>query len=169
MSGWPPIRTTRRCRRCAARPAGLQAGALPEAARSLPSPNNALEFCQGTIAEMQGEMDVYEAVDRYSRQGAHRLRPLPQRQGQSAELPRGLRRRGRCRHDRCLRIYHRNGYDGVIIPDHTPADDLRRPLARRHGLRAGLHASGDDDDRSGVRQRAKGKGQRQGPRDPAMT
>jgi mannonate dehydratase len=21
---------------------------------------------------------------------------------------------------RALRIYHRNGYDGVIIPDHTP-------------------------------------------------
>ena len=32
-----------------------------------PSPSNALEFCQGTLAEMVGEMDVYEAIDTYSR------------------------------------------------------------------------------------------------------
>ena len=33
-----------------------------------PSPSNALELCVGTIAEMT-EGDVYDAVDRYSRQG----------------------------------------------------------------------------------------------------
>src|SRR4051812_3485810 len=33
-----------------------------------PSPANALEFCVGTLAEMAGG-DVYEATDRYSRQG----------------------------------------------------------------------------------------------------
>ena len=33
-----------------------------------PSASNALELCVGTIAEMT-EGDVYDAVDRYSRQG----------------------------------------------------------------------------------------------------
>ena len=33
-----------------------------------PSPSNALELCVGTLAEMT-EGDVYDAVDRYSRQG----------------------------------------------------------------------------------------------------
>jgi len=33
-----------------------------------PSPANALEFCLGTLAEMT-EGDVYEATERYSRQG----------------------------------------------------------------------------------------------------
>ena len=33
-----------------------------------PSHANALEFCQGTISEMDGEMDVYEAIDRYAGQ-----------------------------------------------------------------------------------------------------
>ncbi len=35
----------------------------------VPSRSNALEFCQGTISEMQGG-DVYEAIDTYSRQGS---------------------------------------------------------------------------------------------------
>ena len=103
------------------RPAGQPARALPAAARYPPQPANALEFCLGTIAEMNGEMDVYEAIDTYSRQRPDRLRPLPQRARQGARLPRGLPRRGRHRHGPgALRIYHKNGYDGVIIPDHTP-------------------------------------------------
>ena len=36
---------------------------------SVPSPNNALEFCVGTLAEMT-DGDIYETVDHYSRQGA---------------------------------------------------------------------------------------------------
>ena len=28
---------------------------------------------------------------------------------------------------RALRLYHRNGYDGVIIPDHTPQMDCAAP------------------------------------------
>lgn len=35
----------------------------------VPSHYNALEFCQGTTAEMRGEMDVYAAIDRYAGQG----------------------------------------------------------------------------------------------------
>jgi mannonate dehydratase len=33
-----------------------------------PSYYNALEFCQGTIAEMHGAIDIYQAVDRYAAQ-----------------------------------------------------------------------------------------------------
>ena len=77
-----------------------------------PSRHNALESCRGTVAE-RSEGDVYEALDRYSTPGGDRLRPPPQRPRQGARVPRGLRRRGDVDMIRALRIYHRNGYNGV--------------------------------------------------------
>ena len=56
----------------------------------VPSHANALEFCQGTISEMVGEMDVYEAIDRYNRPTEDRLRPFPQRPREGTQLPRGI-------------------------------------------------------------------------------
>ena len=67
---------------------------------------------------MVGEMDVYEAIDTYSKSGdiayVH-FRTCGAKFGhhevfvdEDVDMV------------RALRIYHRNGYDGVIIPDHTP-------------------------------------------------
>ena len=85
-----------------------------------PSPNNALEFCQGTIAEMRGEMDVYEAIDRYSRQGNIAYVHFRNVRGKVPEYHEVFVDEGDVDMVEALRIYHRNGYDGVIIPDHTP-------------------------------------------------
>jgi mannonate dehydratase len=92
-----------------------------------PSPSNALEFCQGTIAEMVGEMDVYEAVDTYSKQGAIGYVHFRNVKGKVPKYHEVFVDEGDVDMIRCLRIYHRNGYDGAIIPDHTPQMECAAP------------------------------------------
>lgn len=84
-----------------------------------PSPANALEFCQGTIAEMTGG-DIYEAIDRYSRQGAIAYVHLRNVIGKVPDYREVFIDEGDVDMFRAIEIYHRNGFDGVIIPDHTP-------------------------------------------------
>ena len=59
-----------------------------------PSPNNMLEFCLGTLAEMT-EGDLYETVDQYS--GQHRIAYVHFRNvaGKAPQLPRDFHRRWR--------------------------------------------------------------------------
>lgn len=85
----------------------------------VPSHHNALEFCQGTIAEMQGG-DVYEAIDRYSRQGAIAYVHLRNVRGKVPRYHEVFLDEGDVDIVRSLRIYPSNGYDGVVVPDHTP-------------------------------------------------
>jgi len=85
-----------------------------------PSRSNALEFCQGTIAEMTGELDVYGAIDRYSAQGAIAYVHFRNVRGTVPEYHEVFVDEGDVDMVRALRLYHRNGYNGVIIPDHTP-------------------------------------------------
>jgi mannonate dehydratase len=84
-----------------------------------PSRSNALEFCQGTIAEMQGG-DVYEAIERYSRQGAIAYVHLRNVKGKVPRYHEVFLDEGDVDIVKSLRIYRNNGYDGVITPDHTP-------------------------------------------------
>ena len=85
-----------------------------------PSPANALEFCQGTIAEMNGEMDVYEAIETYSKTGRIAYVHFRNVRGKVPEYHEVFLDEGDVDMVRALRLYLRNGYDGVIIPDHTP-------------------------------------------------
>jgi mannonate dehydratase len=85
----------------------------------VPSRSNALEFCQGTIAEMTGG-DVYEAIDRYSKQNAIAYVHLRNVKGKVPNYHEVFIDEGDVDMFRAIEIYHRNGYDGVIIPDHTP-------------------------------------------------
>lgn len=84
-----------------------------------PSPSNALEFCIGSIAEMP-DGDVYDAVDRYSAQ--HRIAYVHFRNvaGKAPHYREAFVDDGDVDMIRVLRILRKNGYDGVIIPDHTP-------------------------------------------------
>jgi mannonate dehydratase len=93
----------------------------------VPSPANALEFCQGTIAEMQGEMDVYEAIDRYA--GQRRIAYVHFRnvRGKVPNYHEVFLDEGDVDMIRALRLYHKHGYDGVLIPDHTPAVECAAP------------------------------------------
>ena len=84
-----------------------------------PSPANALEFCVGTLAEMT-EGDVYAATDQYSRQGKLAYVHFRNVRGKVPHYREAFIDDGDIDMLRVLRILKQNGFEGVIIPDHTP-------------------------------------------------
>jgi mannonate dehydratase len=91
-----------------------------------PSPSNTLELCVGTLAEMS-EGDVYQAVDDYSRQGKIAYLHLRNVVGKVPHYRETFIDDGDVDMIRILSILHRNGFDGVVIPDHTPQMSCSSP------------------------------------------
>ena len=91
-----------------------------------PSTANQLEFCVGTIAEMQ-QGDVYETVDRYSRQKKIAYVHLRNVTGKAPRYRETFIDDGDVDMRRVLKILHDNGFDGVLIPDHTPQLNCAAP------------------------------------------
>ncbi len=91
-----------------------------------PSPSNGLELCVGTIAEMT-EGDVYDAVDTYSRQGKIAYIHLRNVTGKVPHYRETFIDEGDVDMVRILDILNRNGFDGVIVPDHTPQMSCAAP------------------------------------------
>jgi mannonate dehydratase len=85
----------------------------------VPSENNALELCVGTVAEMT-EGSVYDAVDQYSRQGKIAYIHLRNVVGKVPHYRETFIDEGEVDMIRILSILKRNGFQGVVIPDHTP-------------------------------------------------
>jgi mannonate dehydratase len=85
----------------------------------VPSPANAIEFCQGTVAEMPGA-DVYAAIEEYSASGAIAYVHFRNVVGRAPDYQEVFVDEGDVDMQRALAIYLRNGFDGVIVPDHTP-------------------------------------------------
>jgi len=85
----------------------------------VPSRANALEFCLGTLQEM-AEGDLYETVDRHSREGAIAYIHFRNVRGKAPRYHEVFVDEGDLDMIRVLRILRRNGYDGVLIPDHAP-------------------------------------------------
>ena len=109
-----------------------------------PSAANALEFCVGTLAEMV-DGDVYEATDTYSRQGKIAYVHLRNVAGKVPTYRETFIDDGDVDMCRILRILHRNGFEGVILPDHTPQMTCAAPwhagMAHALGyMRAALQA-----------------------------
>ena len=90
------------------------------------SPVNTLEFCVGTISEMPGA-DVYETVERYSHAGRIAYVHLRNVQGKAPHYHEMFVDDGDTDMLRVFRILHKNNYDGVIIPDHTPLLECAAP------------------------------------------
>ena len=86
----------------------------------VPSHYNAAEFCQGTVAEMDGDMDVYQAIETYTAQGKIAYVHLRNVRGKVPDYYETFIDDGDVDMVRALRLYHENGFDGVLIPDHTP-------------------------------------------------
>jgi mannonate dehydratase len=84
-----------------------------------PSYYNALEFCAGSLAEMT-EGDIYDVVDHYSAQGSLAYVHLRNVRGKVPQYYEVFLDEGDVDMIRVLRILRKNGYDGVVIPDHTP-------------------------------------------------
>jgi mannonate dehydratase len=84
-----------------------------------PSPANCLEFCIGSLAEMT-EGDIYDTVDRYSRQGRLAYVHFRNVHGKVPTYKETFVDDGDVDMLRVVRILKSNGFDGVLIPDHTP-------------------------------------------------
>lgn len=91
-----------------------------------PGKSNCLEFCLGTLAEMtQG--DFYEAVDCYSKQQRVAYVHFRNVSGKVPRYRETFIDDGDIDMIRVLTILARNGFDGVLIPDHSPQMSCAAP------------------------------------------
>jgi mannonate dehydratase len=100
------------------------------------SPSNKLEFCIGTIAEMP-DVDVEEVVERFSVQRAIGYVHFRNVRGQLPEYSEVFVDEGDVDMFEVLRILHKNGYEGVLIPDHTPFPSCEAPWHAGMGFALG--------------------------------
>ena len=107
-----------------------------------PSPANGLEFCIGTLAEMT-EGDIYEVVDQYSRQDRIAYVHLRNVHGRVPRYHETFLDDGDIDMRRVLADPQGQRLRGRDHPRPHPPHDLRRPLARRHGLGPRLDPRGD--------------------------
>jgi len=84
-----------------------------------PSHYNAMEFCLGTLQEMS-QGDIYETTDIYSKQNALAYVHFRNVKGKVPSYREVFIDEGDIDMVKILRILHKNGYNGVLIPDHTP-------------------------------------------------
>jgi len=84
-----------------------------------PSPANMLEFCLGTLSEM-AEGDVYQATEQYSKQNKLAYVHFRNITGKVPYYKETFVDDGDIDMIKILGILKRNGFDGVLIPDHTP-------------------------------------------------
>ena len=88
----------------------------------------------GTLAEMSaalgardGFVDFYDMVDRYSATGRIGYIHFRNVKGQVPEYEEVFVDEGDVDMIRALRVLHKNNFDGVLIPDHTPAMSCAAP------------------------------------------
>ncbi len=84
------------------------------------SPSNGLEFCVGTLTEMPGTSDIVAVVDRYAAQGRIVYVHLRNVIGKAPHYQETFIDDGDADIREVLRVLHRHGFKGVVIPDHTP-------------------------------------------------
>lgn len=91
-----------------------------------PSPNNGLEFCLGSLAEMT-EGDIYEAVDTYSSQNKIGYIHFRNVRGKVPYYKETFVDEGDIDMLRVIRILKKNSFKGVLIPDHAPQMSCAAP------------------------------------------
>lgn len=84
-----------------------------------PSPSNCLELCVGTLAEMDDD-DLYGSIERYARQDRIAYVHLRNVRGKVPRYNETFIDEGDVDVKRVLRILDDAGFDGVVIPDHSP-------------------------------------------------
>jgi mannonate dehydratase len=87
----------------------------------VPSRASALEFCLGSLQEMPGDdEDVYRAIERYGRQGRIAYVHFRNVRGKVPYYQEVFVDEGDLDMIRAIQGLRDVGYDGVLIPDHTP-------------------------------------------------
>lgn len=110
----PPVETLRRAARLVNHPDKYQR--LIDLA---PSPANGLEFCMGTIQEM-ADGDLYASLARYAQQGRICYVHCRNVKGKVPDYLEAFIDEGDIDMPRALRVLKESGYDGMVIPDHSP-------------------------------------------------
>ena len=85
----------------------------------VPSYYNALEFCLGTLMEMP-EGNIYRAIERYAAQDRIAYVHFRNVVGKAPHYREVFIDEGDLDMHRAIQILQSNGFDGVLIPDHTP-------------------------------------------------
>jgi mannonate dehydratase len=83
----------------------------------VPSPANKIEFCMGSIQEMEGS-DIYEAIKKY--RGKLSYIHFRNVKGKIPDYQEVFLDEGDIDMLRCLRLLHETGFEGPMVPDHTP-------------------------------------------------
>jgi len=134
----PPMPTMRRQPRLVYQPSMYQ-----RVIDAVPSDSNALELCVGTLAEMT-EGDIYDAVEQYCHQGKIAYIHLRNVKGKVPHYRETFIDEGDVDMTRILTILYRNGFEGVVIPDHSPQMSCSAPwhagMAHTLGYIAGVLA-----------------------------
>jgi mannonate dehydratase len=91
-----------------------------------PSPANNLEFCLGSLQEMR-EGDVYESIAHYGKLGKIAYVHFRNVQGKVPYYQEVFVDEGDLDMLRAIEVLKSVGYDGVIIPDHTPEMSCAAP------------------------------------------
>jgi len=90
------------------------------------SPANGLELCMGTIQEMP-DSDLYTFLDKYSKQKKIGYIHCRNVKGKIPNYREAFIDEGDIDMIKALRILHKNNYNGIIIPDHTPEMSCKAP------------------------------------------
>lgn len=86
----------------------------------VPSDANALEFCLGTLQEMPEGPDVYESIEQYGSQGKIAYAHVRNVKGTVPRYQETFIDEGDLDMIRAVETLRDVGFDGVLIPDHTP-------------------------------------------------
>ena len=104
-------------------------GGIPQLLRSFdsykrliemyPSDSNAIEFCQGTFSQMEGE-DIYEMIRYFGERRKILYVHFRNVSGQTPKFHEEFINTGYVDMHRAMTIYHDAGFDGFFIDDHVP-------------------------------------------------
>ena len=84
------------------------------------SPNNAIEFCQGTFSEMEGD-DIYEMIRYFGERKKILYVHFRNVSGQVPKFHEEFVNTGYVDMYKAMKIYHEVGFDGFFIDDHVPS------------------------------------------------
>jgi mannonate dehydratase len=83
------------------------------------SPSNKIDFCMGSIQEMQGS-DIYKSLDKYSDLSKISYIHFRNVKGKVPKYKEVFVDEGDINMFKALSILKKNNFNGVLIPDHTP-------------------------------------------------
>lgn len=92
----------------------------------VPSPSNAIDFCMGSIQEMNSG-NIYDALECYASQGKVAYAHVRNVRGKVPDYTEVFVDDGDINIKKTLEILHKHHFDGVLIPDHTPQIQCNDP------------------------------------------